>query len=265
MHEQEQQRLVVLMYHGLHRGAADPGRFDSRYSVRPEDFFQQLLRLRQISGDSWLPAREAALTLPRSDGKRPSVMITFDDGDVSNALQALPRLQALGLGATFFVTSEFVGSGGMVTPAQLRTLANAGMLIGSHGASHRFLSTLSTPELYSELQRSRDVLENIIARPVDLLALPGGRGGPRELDAARSTGYRAVFGSQPGDNHDWEPGEFVQRVPITRDLSLPAFEQILRWGGTAARRLRWRHNLLAMPKRLLGDERYDRLRQSLVG
>jgi peptidoglycan/xylan/chitin deacetylase (PgdA/CDA1 family) len=257
--------LLVLMYHGLHASAADPGCFDPRYSVTPAAFEQQMRCLARHPGGHWLPAADLPLQLPPLREGRAAVMVSFDDGDVSNALQALPRLQACGLGAVFFVTSEHVGRGGMLSPAQLRMLADAGMQIGSHGASHRFLSSLDTSALYSELQRSRDALEQIIARRVDLIALPGGRGGPRELDAALTVGYTAVFGSQPGDNRDWQPGRYLQRVPITRELDFAGFEQVLNWGGATVRRMRWRHNLLSMPKRVLGDDRYDRLRQALIG
>jgi peptidoglycan/xylan/chitin deacetylase (PgdA/CDA1 family) len=258
-------RLLVLMYHGVHATASDPGRFDPRYSVSPQAFEQQMRQLQAHPGDSWLPAADAPFQLPPSRGDHAPVLVSFDDGDVSNALEALPRLQAAGQRAVFFVTSEFIGRAGMLAPSQLRALAAAGMQIGSHGASHRFLSSLDTPALYSELQRSRDALQQIIGGAVDLLALPGGRGGPRELDAALTVGYRAVFGSQPGDNRGWRPGRYLQRIPITRDLSAAGFAQILNWGGPTVRRMRWRHSLLSMPKRVLGDERYDRLRQALVG
>jgi peptidoglycan/xylan/chitin deacetylase (PgdA/CDA1 family) len=257
-------RLLVLMYHGIQRDAADPGCFDPRYSVTPEAFEQQMRRLAARDG-TWLPPAGQPLQVPDTEEHGPRVLVTFDDGDVSNALRALPCLRALRLRAVFFITSEFVGRGGMVSPGQLRELADGGMVIGSHGASHRFLSSLEAPALREELQRSRDYLQQQIGRPVDLLALPGGRGGQRELEVAGELGYRAVFGSQPGDNRNWRPGTFLQRVTVSRDLSLAGFDQVLAWGGSTVRRMCWRHAVLRVPKRVLGDERFDRLRQALVG
>jgi peptidoglycan/xylan/chitin deacetylase (PgdA/CDA1 family) len=252
------------MYHGIQRDAADPGCFDPRYSVTPEAFEQQMQRLASRDG-TWLPPAGQPLQVPATQEQRARVMVTFDDGDVSNALRALPCLRALDLRAVFFITSEFVGRAGMVSPSQLRQLADGGMLIGSHGATHRFLSSLEDRALRDELQRSRDHLQQQTGRPVDLLALPGGRGGQRELDVARELGYRAVFGSQPGDNRHWRDGTYLQRVTISRDLSLAGFDQVLDWGGSTVRRMCWRHAVLRVPKRVLGDERFDRLRQALVG
>lgn len=259
--EAQDARRLVLMYHGLHDSDEDAGGFDPRYSVLPAAFTTHLAMLRERVGRTVAPGSDGAPE--RSDG--PSVMITFDDGDVTNATVALPWLQRLRLHAVFFITSGFVGRKGMVTPGQLRTLAEAGMTIGSHGATHRFLSTLPPAQLAEELEQSRDTLEQIIGRPVPLLALPGGRGGEREITAARQAGYRAVYGSEPGDNARWRPGRLLQRIPISRTLTPAGFGQILDGGGSAVARLRLRHSLLSMPKRVLGDDRYDRLRQALVG
>jgi peptidoglycan/xylan/chitin deacetylase (PgdA/CDA1 family) len=257
-----EQRLVVLMYHGLQHRAADPGRFDPRYSVRPNAFAAQLDCLLEARGDAWLPSADSLPLLPRGD--QPAVMISFDDGDVSNALQALPALQQRGLRAQFFVTSGFVDQAGMLSRRQLRALADAGMAIGAHGASHRFLSTLTDAELQRELRDSRERLEQMSGQPVRHLALPGGRGGARELAAARDAGYLAVFGSQPGDNHDWTAEHCLQRIAISRSLQLPAFRRLLDWRGPPALAAELRHRLLRWPKRWLGDDGYDRLRQALV-
>lgn len=257
-----EQRLVVLMYHGLQQLAADPGRFDPRYSVRPDAFAAQLDCLLAARGGAWLPGDAGAPLVPR--GEQPAVMISFDDGDVTNALQALPALRARRLRALFFVTSGFVDQAGMLCRRQLRELAEAGMPIGSHGATHRFLNTLTAAELASELRDSRDRLEQWIGRPVRHLALPGGRGGEREREAAHEAGYLGVFGSQPGDNRDWQPGRYLQRIAITRALELPQFRRLLDWRGPPALAAELRHRLLGLPKRWLGDDGYDRLRQALV-
>src|SRR5699024_3138036 len=142
----------------------------------------------------------------------------------------------------------------------LRQLSSAGMGIGSHGVSHRFLNTLSPAALECELSQSRDFLEQAIGRQVSLLSLPGGRGGQRELEAARQCGYRAVFGSQPGNNSATRPGGLIERIAITRDVTLEEFRQLLDWRGPAAWRIRARHAALRWPKRLLGDRGYDWLR-----
>jgi peptidoglycan/xylan/chitin deacetylase (PgdA/CDA1 family) len=52
---------------------------------------------------------------------------------------------------------------------------DAGMHIGSHAMTHRFLTTLSGPEEEEELARSQALLQEIVVEPVDHFAPPGGR------------------------------------------------------------------------------------------
>lgn len=249
-------RLVVLMYHGLHHGPQDDGHYDPRYSVTPAAFDEQMRRVRDKRGHAWMPDDQLA------GGQSPEVMVSFDDGEASDATVALPILARLGLRAAFFVTSGFVGRRGSLSRTQVREMSDAGMLIGSHGASHAFLSSLDEAELRQELRSSRAFLEDCTGRAVTLLALPGGRGGERELLIALELGYTHVFDSTPGDNR--KPRGFLQRVAIVRDTSMADFDQVLAWRGPAVKAIEWRHRMLQLPKKLIGDDRYQRLRESLL-
>src|SRR5690606_21962509 len=133
--------LPVLMYHGLHPGPDAPGRFDPVYSVHPDAFAAQLDWLQRNGYRAVAASDREAL----EDGRR--VVITFDDGDVSNLEIALPLLRERGMVATFFVTSGFVGQPGMLSPRQVAALAEAGMEIGAHGHSHAFLEDLDDAAL----------------------------------------------------------------------------------------------------------------------
>lgn len=257
-------RMLVLMYHGIHESRADRGRFDPRYSLRPGQFAEQMRILRDLRLAGWLPVAGEPLVAPEAPSGRHMVLVTFDDGDVSNLEQALPILQESGLAAVFFITRNFVGQRGMLSRAGVRELADAGMVIGSHGLSHQFLNTLSPAALAIELASSRDYLEQLIGRPVTLLSLPGGRGGQREIEAAHAAGFRSVLGSRPGNNRATPAGGLIDRVVISRRTDPVAFEQLVRWQGPAVWRQCARYRLLGLPRRLLGDRGYDRLRQALV-
>lgn len=257
-------RLLVLMYHGIHESRTSHGHFDPRYSLKPGQFRAQMQLLTQMGVAGWLPVAGEALVAPAAPADRNMVLITFDDGDVSNLEQALPILQASGLSAVFFITRDHVGQRGMISRGGLRELADAGMVIGSHGLSHRFLNTLSPAALAIELASSRDFLQQVTGRQVVLLSLPGGRGGPREIKAAHEAGYRSVLGSRPGNNLATPAGGLIDRVVISRQTKANDFEQLVRWQGPAVWRQCARYRLLGWPRRLLGDRGYDQLRQVLV-
>lgn len=251
------------MYHGLHADQGARGRYDAVYSVHPDAFARQLdwlqaqgYRTRALGGDADASAGTDAAHKP--------VVITFDDGDISNIEVALPMLQARAMIAMFFITSDFIGQPGMLSAADVRSLADAGMGIGSHGRSHAFLEDLDTDALHAELHESRTRLQEIGGREVTAIALPGGRGGERERRVAWALGYRSLSGSVPGPNRAARDDGWLQRLPVTRTLALEDFAALVQWRGLQPRLARARFLALALPKRVLGNRRYERLRTRLL-
>jgi len=251
-------RLPILMYHGLHADADSRGRFDPVYSLAPDRFARQLDWI-QAQGYRCMLLDEAM----QQRGDR-ALVISFDDGDLSNIEVALPLLLERGMKAEFYITTAFIGATGMVSADDVRQLAAAGMGIGSHGCSHAFLEDLDTTALMSELDDSRCRLQALSRRPVDAIALPGGRGGERELIAAQSLGYRHVLGSVPGCNLRTRGDRCLQRLAITRHLDMDDFAALVRWQGLTPRWLQARHAALSLPKRVLGNHGYQRLRERLL-
>jgi peptidoglycan/xylan/chitin deacetylase (PgdA/CDA1 family) len=250
--------LPILMYHGVHATAAARGVFDRVYSVAPTAFNAQLDRLAQ-TGYRTLRLRELNSSLaPRV------VVITFDDGDISNLEIALPPLIERDMRAEFFVSADLVGRPGRLSAADLRTLVGAGMSVQSHALTHRYLDDLSASELETELRDSKRRIEDITQVRVTALALPGGRGGAREFELARRVGYEHVLGSEPGCNRPFPEERCLQRLVVTRDLALGEFTHRVRWQGMRPRALRLRYAALAWVKRALGNRRYDTLRRRML-
>lgn len=252
--------LPILMYHGLHASPRSPGRFDAVYSVDPVQFGQQLDWLRDNGYRSVLldELREGPAVPARQ------VVISFDDGDTSNVEVALPMLLERGMRAEFFVTTDFIGQPGMLSGGGVRALVEAGMGLGSHGRSHAFLEDLPDHRMFSELRDSRQRLQAIGGCTVSALALPGGRGGERERRAAQALGYRHLLGSVPGVNRPAGVDGWLQRIPVTRGLGLADFAARVTWRGLAPRLMQARHHALKLPKRVLGNAGYERLRERLL-
>lgn len=249
--------LPVLMYHGLHASESDAGHFDAVYSVAPSAFAAQLDWLRRNGYQTVrLDAAHA--------GHEQPVVISFDDGDVSNARVALPLLRERGMVAEFFITSDFIGQPGMLAMQDARDLADAGMGVQSHGRSHRFLEDLDDDAMLAELRDSKARLEAASGQSVTAIAFPGGRGGSRERDVALRLGYRHILGSQPGPNRGRRAHECYERIAITRSTSIDEFAALAGWRGLQPRYARARFRALRIPKLLLGNDRYQRLRAKLL-
>ncbi len=97
---------IVLLYH---RVLPEPGRDPNRIAVSVTHFRAQMAWLARHA-----TVRSEAAFLDgmdrRAAARRPSVLVTFDDGYADNVRHALPILREFGLPATMFVVSDAVGS-----------------------------------------------------------------------------------------------------------------------------------------------------------
>ena len=240
------------MYHAV--GVTSGAGVDPHYAVGT-DTFERHMRACHAAGGGVLSA------LQWLQGER-GIIVTFDDGHVTNYLHAFPALKSLGGRADFFVNPAQVATEGFATWSELREMADAGMSIQSHGLDHRhYLTELSTAYLREELLRARLEIEEHVGKPVTLLAPPGGRMPPRLEEVALEVGYTHVLTSKPGIVR--RGTRMLCRLAVTRTLADKTLESWLR-GGSELRRTQLRQAALDTAKRLLGDRRYEAVRHSLL-
>ncbi|HXV12878.1 MAG TPA: polysaccharide deacetylase family protein [Candidatus Krumholzibacteria bacterium] len=254
-------RFPVLMYHRVRSSrtpVADPA--ERPWAVSLEAFEWQLDRLK-AAGKIAVTMAQAHAALGTGSGVPPEwVVLTFDDGNQSDHTHALPLLTARGFRATFFVCGCRVGEAGGLEPEMIREMHAAGMQVGSHAMTHRFLTTLSARDEEDELARSKDLLQGIVDTPVDHFAPPGGRWSKRTAQALRRLGYRAVSTSAFGYNDAREAKFAYRRIPVVDATTRARFDDILageRWKLAAGY---LRAGSLGLARRAMGEATYARLR-----
>jgi peptidoglycan/xylan/chitin deacetylase (PgdA/CDA1 family) len=257
--------LVFLMYHELEtadRQLCDDSPGYRRYVVSASEFWEHLVRL-QTDGLRALNVSEALKSLSTSARyEQPGVCLTFDDGCASDLHVAAPLLSENNCNATFYVTVNHLGKRGYLTRSELRELSDLGFEIGSHSMTHRHLNDLSRDEIQIELNESKTKLEEIIGQAVRHFSCPGGRVNAVVTEAALRAGYESVATSQFGSNTNISDRFALNRVAIKQGLSTRTFSRICSGRGQLLRR--YEESLLATSKRLLGNERYDRLRTTIL-
>jgi peptidoglycan/xylan/chitin deacetylase (PgdA/CDA1 family) len=183
----------------------------NRWRVPPSVFARQLDHLAAL-GVRGIALREL-LDEPEAAEKR--VVLTFDDGYEAIRTAALPLLRARGFSATVFVISGRLGGRNdwdgerpgeaLLSADSLRELHAVGVEIGSHGATHRALTSLADAELAAETAGSRAALEEILGAPVVSFCYPYGAFDARTVEAVRRAGFRAatvIRGGIPPDLSD---------------------------------------------------------------
>lgn len=250
--------FLALMYHEIgvpEQPPGDPSPGYLRYVVPVEEFRKQLeiLRNERIRG--------CGITELLDDRavSGSAIAITFDDGCQTDLSVAAPLLQDAKFGATFFVVPGFLGRPGYLTAEGVRTLAEEGFEIGSHGMTHRFLTSLGPRELDEELSTSRRVLGEMTGAEVRHLSCPGGRWSQTVADRALALGYSSVSTSRIGRNDPVRDRDRLARLAVRRGTSSDTFRRRCRGDGLT--RERWRAALFATARRALGDTFYDSLQR----
>lgn len=173
----------------------------------PESAFVKQLDLIGKLGYTVVSMNDALrLLTQRSALDKQYVCLTFDDGRIDNLQSAWPIVRSFGYTAHFFVSSGLVGknvevvAGGkrledrFIDRDGLRSMMAEGATVGSHGRTHRNLTTLDEEDLHRELHTSRSELEDITGAPVKTLAYPWSRYDARVKQATQLAGYDFGFG-----------------------------------------------------------------------
>ena len=215
----------VLMYHEVTSASERDKavrKTNPAYCVTVDSFRRQMEHL-AADGFRSLSLDELIADGPGSKG----VAITFDDGWDNNYGAAWPILSGLGLTATIFVVSGFMGRPGYMTWEQIRELADAGISIQSHTVSHRPLGILADGEIWSELEDSKKAVEDRIGRAVNHISMPQGVFDRRVIEMAGRAGYRSVITSEPGVRHRGGNPAVIGRINVSGAYDLATFGRIV--------------------------------------
>lgn len=184
--------------------------------------------------------------------------ITFDDGLEDNFTNAYPILKKLGLKAYFFVMPDKVGTKGYMGWEQLKELQNNGMIIGSHGMTHRILTGLNDTELNYELKESKRLLEEKLNTSIKYFSVPRGFYNNKVIAKLKEAGYKTVFTSDYNDNDGFKVG----RIAVKNSWSLEYFKRVLKNGLSFKDKTK--ELAKTSTKRLLGAKLYDKIRAGLI-
>jgi peptidoglycan/xylan/chitin deacetylase (PgdA/CDA1 family) len=160
------------------------------------------------------------------------------------------------------VTVGFLERRGYLTRAQLRSLSDLGLEVGSHSLTHPYLTDLSQDKLNEEISRSKQELEQITGQAVLHFSCPGGRWDERVANTACRAGYHSVATSRSVANSSSGSLFALGRVAIMRGTNLETFAKQTK--GHGLWKLRVKDSVRASVKRVFGNALYDRIRAGIL-
>lgn len=207
---------MILGYHGV---AECPRKDDLFLLQLPPRRFRAQLEMMLEAGFRFMTVAELAR---RANGAPPPAglaAVSFDDAMRNNLTTAMPILRDLGIPATVYVPTGWLGGrspwigpnadGAILTADELRELAQVGWELGAHTLTHADLSQLDYDSCCREIEGSRTALSELTGATVETLAYPFGRYGEAAIAAARDAGLLAAVTTGSGS---WDPFELTRAM-----------------------------------------------------
>jgi len=202
-------RQFIINFHGIGQPARPLEAGEERYWISVDAFERILDYIVDQDGET-----------------RANISITFDDGNISDFLIALPRLLNRKLTARFFIVAGRLELPNFLSSSEATELRRAGMTVGAHGFAHLDWRRASDDELEREIRGARDMIAEAVHEPIDEVAIPYGSYDRRVLRWLKRAGYKAIYTSDGGaclPHFRLKP-----RNCLRRDMDPSDIERILR-------------------------------------
>jgi peptidoglycan/xylan/chitin deacetylase (PgdA/CDA1 family) len=223
-------KMIIVTYHRVRDDMPEEGMTCS--SARFEKFCEFFRAHFKV-----VPLAEQVAGCSAGKDMGGTLSITFDDGYRDNFEVAAPILRKLGLPATFFVTTGFIGTNsvapwdrelprqpGWMDWDQLRELVAQGFEIGSHTDTHINLGTADEQTARLDLATSKRKLDQELGRPVRLFAYPfGGRNNISEpaRELVRQVGFVCCLSAVGGVNAATGDPFDLNRIVVGPEFAIP--------------------------------------------
>jgi hypothetical protein len=155
------------------------------------------------------------------------VVVSMDDGYLTQYTHALPALQKLAWPGVLNLKLQSLDPGQELTPTMIKKMIAAGWEIDDHTITHPDVTTLSPAALQHEVGDSRTMLQKQFGIPVDFFCYPAGKFNDAAIAGLKRDGYTGAtteingFASSSGDPFK------LPRVEILGSDGLTGFKQKL--------------------------------------
>jgi len=189
-------RVPILMYHVV--SAPQPGVPNTELYVDAARFAAEVRALQRagfhgVTLDQAFAAWRRGAPIPH----RP-IVLSFDDGYVSDYTHAAPALHAAGWPGVLNLELNDLHGKGSLKAWEVRRMLAQGWQVASHTITHPDLTLTGGAQLRSELTGSRADIERLFGVTPAFFCYPAGRFDARVVAAVRAAGYEGATTELPG-------------------------------------------------------------------
>lgn len=219
--------LPILNFHGFKKTEDKPSQIEEEIPYEVDlKIFHEILEWLNQRNFMPLNSKQISEWFNHQDRIEKPMVLTFDDGLMSQWEWALPVLDQFQYKGLFFIPAGLVGSPHSMDWSELQALIHGGHEIGSHGFNHVALTALSEAELDFEISSSKKLLEDKLGRKINTFSVPRGFLNDRVHQKIQEAGYEFIFTSRFDLNARSQSPLFLNRIAVKRTHDL---KNILKW------------------------------------
>jgi peptidoglycan/xylan/chitin deacetylase (PgdA/CDA1 family) len=208
--------VTILMYHVV--TAAPAGTPYPQLWVPAPLFRAQMRALARAGYHATTLLRAWRAWHGRATMPRNPIVVSFDDGYLSQYTNARPALAALHWPGVLNLEVHNIGADGL--PRHLvRALVRGGWEVDAHTLTHPDLTKVDAARLRTEVAGSRAYLRRAFGIPVDFFCYPAGRFDPTVQAAVRAAGYLGATSTRPARASPTGDPYALPRLRVTPDMT----------------------------------------------
>jgi peptidoglycan/xylan/chitin deacetylase (PgdA/CDA1 family)/folate-dependent phosphoribosylglycinamide formyltransferase PurN len=217
---------VMILYHHVVSDRPHRMGVGTNYFLRQVNYLKRHYRLVSLA--------EAVQLAKAGPVRTPTVAITFDDGYADNYINLRAVTEAADVPACFFISTQYISSDkeffhdqrandpGFLpcTWEQIRELQQSGIEIGSHTRNHADCGSTDPEFLQSEIQGSREDLQQKLGMAIPFFSFPFGRPANISTPAIEvaQESFPYVFSAFGGSNFPSSERRVLKRCPFPLNL-----------------------------------------------
>ena len=212
-------QVPVLCFHHVRDFKPTDSKMAKDYIVPVNVFKEQMKMLADSGYHTILPDQlYAYLTTGAALPSRP-MMLTFDDTDEDQYVNALPELKKYGFKGVFFIMTVSLGRPHYMSKDQVKELSDAGHVIGSHTWDHKSVKKYVAADWPVQIDKPTRQLEAITGKPIKYFAYPFGLWNKEAIPGLKQRGFKAAFQLVTKRDDD-EPLYTIRRIIVPGSWSM---------------------------------------------
>ncbi len=212
-------KAIILTYHSVRDFEAKDSLFAKNFITGISTFDKEMKYLKDNGFTVISPADLVRLIESGATSTQKYIIITFDDGYLSNYINAAPILEKYNLHATFFIYSDAISKFSVsMTWDNLKDLLSKGNTIGGHTKSHPQLTKIKNEKILEyEILGNKKVLEENLGTKIDFFAYPYGLRNPLIIQKVKDAGYLGAMIDARGSLHTKKSLYEMNRINMNND------------------------------------------------